>query len=500
MKLQQRLTGAVYLVAGMWCACLSHTALAEGVSGYIPVKANPLLEQDIERLAVLANLPSLTKPYSVAAVNQGLASIKEGHPALHKRLARKLAYYNQRIALTHASATLSAASVDDSKRASTVNALTTKDSISKANSRGTSTDENAALSFRSHAKITDWLMLSVGAEVSDEQQQATGALLSVGVSWAQLDVGYKEYWLSPFQGSSQLLSTQAQAMPSVSLSNNLPIQFLGMGFNYDFSLSQLSRQPVLYAGGYSDKKPPLLASVHLAWQPVPWWSLGATRNFQFGGGERPLSFKTMFKAFFDPRGADNDASVDEESGNQVASVVSRMHFDGRLPFSLSIELAGEDTANNKDYQLGNPALTAGLYFPLFFSDDIAFTYEYSDWDNAWYTNNVYQQGYSHEGVVLGHWAMQDQHLGGTAAPGTSHFVNTQWYTPWRHIIDMTLRTSEHEGAYRVGAQRIQYKQAWNAMLDYSIPTQHLTYTAGALLGKDAFGQNYGQLKVSLLWN
>lgn len=492
--------GALSVCAVLFAVGAPSLLWAKGVSGYLPVKTNAILEQDIERLVVLANLPSLTKPYSLAAINQGLARIQKTHPVLHKRLALKLAYYNKRVAVTHASATLSAANVEGSAPNKSGQTLQSKQAIAKPNGRGASTQENAALSIRSHAKVTDWLMLSAGAEVSDEQQQATGSLVSLGFSWAQLDVGFKEYWLSPFNGSAQLLSTQAQTLPSVSLSNHLPITFLGMGFNYDVSLAQLSRQPVLYQGQYSDTKKPLVASVHFAWQPVPWWSLGATRNFQFGGGERPTSFKTILRAFIDPRGADNDASVDEESGNQIASIVSRMHFDGAMPFSLSVELAGEDTANNKDYQLGNPALTAGLFFPLFFSDNVAFTYEYSDWDNAWYVNNVYAEGYSNKGAVLGHWAMQDQHLAGTATPGSSHFIHSQWYTPWRHIVDVSLRTSEHDGTYALGLSRVKYQQAWNMALDYNVPKAALTYAAGALLGKDAFGQNYAQFKVSVLWN
>ncbi|HEY7771815.1 MAG TPA: capsule assembly Wzi family protein [Marinagarivorans sp.] len=453
-------------------------ASANGVSQYVPVNVDPVVERDIERLAVYANLTDLTRPYSVALIQQGLGHIESSHPGLHRRLERYLAKFQKRLAVSHAAIAVETSDGDiDAPR---------------VNRRGSSTEQSVALSFRSHAQVSDWLMLSAGGEVSDDVTQASGSLLSVGTSWAQVDIGYKEYWLSPFMGSSQLLSSHAQTLPSVSLSNNLPITFFDMGFNYEFFVAQLSKQPTAFNGGYSDDEPPLLASVHLSFQPLPWWIIGATRNFQFGGGERDVSLSTLAKAFYDPRGADNDASIDEESGNQVASVASKMIFDGAMPFSFNVELAGEDTSNNKNYQLGNPALTAGLFFPAFFTDSLSLVYEYADWDSAWYVNHVYQEGYTNEGFVLGHWAMQDQYAGSSAVPGTSHLLGAQWWTPWRHILDINLRTAAHDSE--------KYQSAWNVDVDYFMPVKsNARIGLGAFFGQDSFDQSFLQLRVTAQW-
>ena len=455
-------------------------AVSSGVSNYAPVNLDPIVERDIERLMVYANLSDLTKPYSISLIEQGLGKIATQHPRLHARLSRYIANFQAKKGVTNAS--VSAHYRADSNEGNIV----------RVNSRGTTLDESASFNFRSHIGAGDWLLLNIGGDISDEQVQASGTLLSLGASWAQLDLGYKEYWLSPFMGSAQLLSTQAQTLPSISLSNNLPLTFFDVGFNYEFFVAQLSKQLTAYNGTYSETKAPLLASTHISFQPVSWWILGATRMFQFGGGDREFSAGTLARAFYDPRGSDNDASVDEESGNQVASVSSRMVFDGQVPFSFNVELAGEDTSNNKDFQLGNPALTAGLFFPAFISNNLSFAYEYADWDRGWYVNNVYQEGYSNEGFVLGHWGMQEQHNAGTSAPGSSHFIAAQWWLPWRHTLDVKLRSVDHD--HRI------YDNAWNIDMDYIVPIRtQSSVSVGAFFGQDSRNNSFMQLRISAKW-
>ncbi|MDZ7923214.1 MAG: capsule assembly Wzi family protein, partial [Marinagarivorans sp.] len=222
-----------------------------------------------------------------------------------------------------------------------------------------------------------------------------------------------------------------------------------------------------------------------------WWSLGATRMFQFGGGEREVSAKTLARAFYDPRGSDNDASVDEESGNQLASLYSRLNFTGQVPFSIQVELGGEDTSNNKDYQLGNPSFTAGIYFPFFFSDAISLGYEASNWDQGWYVNNVYQKGYSHKDLVLGHWGMQDQHIAGTAVAGSSQALHLTWLTSKEHSLNVELMSVEHDSA--------QFSSAWNLDVEYEFPVRFGDLGVGVFTGKNSFGDNFLQLRVFTQW-
>ncbi len=473
---------SAFSVASVTLLCISE-GHAKGVSPYLPIGISPLLENEVERLASVSGIPNLTKPYSLATIFFYMEKIRDSHPRLYSRLNLSLKPHARRMALTHASAGVR---VSDDEQA-------------MPNAHGVRANTHGHVNMRGQWQVADWLALYLGADAtvykdtrSEESYSANGTTLSMGVDWAQLDIGYRDIWLSPFQGSAQLLSTNAEPMPSISLSNNLPIEFLGVRWNYQGFLSQMSRQLVLYQGEESDKDRPLIAGFHLSIQPTPWWTLGASRVFQFGGGERPVSAGTLARAFVDPRGSDNDASVDAESGNQIASVSSKINFDGDIPFSFALELAGEDTSNNKSYQLGNTALNAGLYFPYFLSDAVSFTFEYSDWQDAWYTNNVYEKGYVNDGFVLGHWAMQTQREIGIAVEGTSYFVKGQWQRSNDHVVIATLRTAEYQdaGVY-------DFDERWEMELDYVFSWRKRVVTIGAYFGNDDFGKEFSQFRVSI---
>ena len=475
-------------IALLFCS-FSHEAYSSGVSPYLSEKLSPLIENEVERLAVVAGIPNLTRPYSLATIFHYLERVRESHPHLYHRLNNSLKPYTHRFSLTHAKAEL--------RYSDQVHPL--------PNERGNDTDSLANISLRGQWQVADWFAIYGGTHItgysgSDNDQnnyQPAGSIISIGVDWAQLDIGYKDYWLSPFQSTSQLLSTHAESMPSISLSNNLPIEFFDIRWNYQIFLAEMSRQPVLFNNEFSDTDKPLIAGFHLGFQPTPWWSFSATRILQFAGGERPLDATTVVKAFFDPRGADNDASVDSESGNQIAALSSKINFDGRLPFSFAVEIAGEDTSNNKSYQLGNTALTVGLNFPYFFSENLSLVYEYSDWQDAWYVNNVYREGYANDGFVLGNWALQGQRLGalaGETTEGNSHFIKTQWQTSFDHIISALVRVSDHEDT-----ANFEYQQGWELEVDYSIPVGTHVLTFGAYTGKDNFGEDFAQFKLSLEW-
>ena len=63
-------------------------------------------------------------------------------------------------------------------------------------------------------------------------------MLSLGNEFVQLDAGYRDQWLSPMIDSSMLISTEAPTMPSLTLSNQMPIG--GAGFEYQLFLARMS--------------------------------------------------------------------------------------------------------------------------------------------------------------------------------------------------------------------------------------------------------------------
>lgn len=468
---------------------LSASSYAGGVSPYLPINVSPLLEKEVERLAVVAGMPSLRKPYSLASIYAYMDKIKNTHHALHGRLSLALQPYSAHAAVTHASITIADSDSD----------------LDIPNSRGENTSFNSMAQLRAQWQIADWYGVYVGAQISDNVEQPAGSHIALGTDWAQLNIGYRDYWWSPMQGSAQVLSTQAQTFPSVSLSNSLPIEFLGMHWSYEGFVARTSRQLVQYEGEWSDKEKPYLLGAHLSVQPTDWFSLGVSRVMQFGGGRRPVSAGKLINAFFDPGDGDNalgENGVDEESGNQIAALQSKIIFDGAVPFSFSLEFAGEDTSKSQNHLLGNSAINAGLFFPYFFSDSLSLTYEYSDWQDAWYGHHIYRYGgYVNEGVVMGHWAMQAQRENNTMWEGNSHYMDLTWQTPWDHVLELIVRTSHHYSASAeiAGNNSNFYDDASYYELRYNLPTRSHTITVGAFWGQDNFGEDFAQFSIKGTW-
>ena len=469
-----------YLYA-LWLLASIISQSAFCATQYLPNAIDPGLESDLQRLVTLGELAGVKRPYSLKMVQQALKNIKEAHPALYRRLKQSLRNYDKRFAITQ----VNLAAYQSEQDASPL-----------PNAMGASTEERYSFGVTAHYQPIDALAVTIAGESSNERSTPAGSLVSLGGPWLQMDIGYKAYWFSPFQGSSQLLSTHAEPMPAIGISNYRPLEIWGTKWSYELFTAQMGRQPTLFNNQFSDRKGPLLTGVHVAFHPVDWWTLSVTRMLQYGGGERPIKLSTFLRAFWDPKNGDNEASVDEESGNQVGAIASQMHFDGVMPFTFSIELAAEDTSDFKVYRPGNPALTAGLYFPYFFTKKVAFNVEYASWDNAWYVNNVYQEGYSNEDFVLGHWAMQDQYRGGTATPGDSYFAFLQWMIASRHTLDLSARYANHDGNFAPGEA---YNSAWQLEAEYRWRHKSLTYGVGAHIGTDSFGEDFNQFRFRVQW-
>jgi hypothetical protein len=133
-------------------------------------------------------------------------------------------------------------------------------------------------------------------------------MLSIGTSWAQLDAGYREHWLSPMTDTgSMLFSTESPTSPSVTLSNWEPLTRLG--FQYEFILSRLSQTSAnsgrslpganIDYNGTLSRGDPHLFSMQLSIEPFPGWSLGFNRNLEYGGGSGlPDSARFLLRDFF----------------------------------------------------------------------------------------------------------------------------------------------------------------------------------------------------------
>jgi hypothetical protein len=449
---------------------LASAANARGVSPYLPLNIDPVVERQIERLLILADKPILTRPIAAATVLDALPAACPRDPALCQEVRRYLARYTRNWGLTEASiegATSSGAEV------------------TLPNRYGLTTASDYEASAQGFWQLTDNILLNAGAVAYQGDVVPQGSFLSLGWDRAQLDIGYRAHWFSSLTDSSMLIGTEAATMPSVTLSNYTPLTRFGL--QYEAFIASMSESGSISFGSQTTSGRPRLAGLHLGMEPAAGWALAVNRLIQYGGGLRPGGVSDLFHAFFNPAHYDNtDLASDNQFGNQLASVTSAFVFPGRVPFSVYAEYAGEDTSDLKNYLFGNAALSIGIHFPqLWRRFDL--TYEVSEWQNAWYVNAVYGDGLTNNGHVLGHWGGDDRVFGNDVG-AQSQALKVGWLLPFGGLLEVRLSTLQNESYFGV-----DYDRAYDAMLRYSRPFGMFSVGAEVFAGHDSFGESFSRV-------
>ncbi len=446
---------------------------ARGASPYLPLNLEPEIERQIERVLILADKPVITRPIAAAIVLDALPAACRIDAILCRSVRRYLERYMEKLGLDHASA--EGAATDGS-----VAAL--------PNARGMWSDSPWRASALAHWQPGDYAILTLGGVAYDGGATPAGSILSLGFEYAQLDIGYRDHWLSPFTGSAMIISTQALALPSFTLSNYTPITRFGL--QYEVFLAEMEESDqIRFEDGFTTGNP-LLAGLRFGIEPAAGWSLSANRLLQYGGGERGgNTFSDFLDALFKPHQNDNRSdmlSQEEEFGNQVAAWTSRFIFPGRTPFSVYLEYAGEDNSYEGNFRLGNAALSIGITFPrLWRTFDL--TYEASEWQNGWYTHSIYLDGLTEDGHVLGHWGADDRQFG-DAVGAQTHLLRLGWEPPFGGLLELRARTINNEDY-----STVVYERGYDISLGYSRAFQGVTVGADVLAGRDVFGESYSRV-------
>ena len=471
---------AVIVASGL-LSLVTLPAFARGVSPYLPVNLDPDIERQIERILILADKPVLTRPIAAATVLDALPRVCPTEPALCLEVRGYLARYMRNWSVTEGSIEASTSG---------------SESKTLPNRYGLTTDSGWVASARGFWQPYDFALISVGAVAYEGEVIPEGSLISLGFDRAQLDIGYRARWLSPFSDSSMLSSTHAATMPSVTLSNYAPLT--RWGFHYEAFMAGMSESDHISFAGSEVRGRPRLAGVHLSTEPASGWALGVNRLLQYGGGPRPGSFSDLIHAFFSPSRYDNtnaNLTSDQQFGNQLASITSELVFPGHVPFSVYFEYAGEDTSNGKNYLLGNAALSAGIHFPrLWRRFDL--TYEVSEWQNGWYVNGVYGDGLTNKGHVIGHWGGDERQFNDpTAVGGQSHMLRVGWEPRFGGLLEMRYRTLANESY-----SPVNYKRGYDATVTYSRPVGSFTVGGEAFAGRNVFGENFSRVAAFIRYD
>ena len=271
---------APLLVPAVLFGACSAPLRADGLSAYLPLNLEPETERQIERVLILANVPILKRPIPVELVKLALPQACTVDKYLCKKVTRYLERYSRDYALTHAGATA---------------AFTHGATTVLPNAYGMDSDSHYEFSAQGFVQPSRYLLATAGVVSYEGRTQPAGTALSLGFDWAQIDLGYRDHWMSPMTDSSMIMSTEAPTTPSVTLSNYAPLTRLG--FQYEFFLTRLdqtgtgspSGDNILYNGVLSRGNPRLFGA-QFSIEPVS--RLVSRRQSIAGvrGRERPAGF------------------------------------------------------------------------------------------------------------------------------------------------------------------------------------------------------------------
>jgi hypothetical protein len=247
-----------------------------------------------------------------------------------------------------------------------------------------------------------------------------------------------------------------------------------------------------YQGGFTAGHPELFG-FHVDMELAPGWSLGASRLLQFGGGARQHSWGALWRAFINTTRYENTSgqlSGVQEFGNQQFALSSTLVLPLRMPMSLYIEYAAEDTFHAENTRFGSSAISAGFYLPQL-RPELQLRYEFSEWQSNWYVHHIYQDGMSNEGIVLGTWAAQWR-LRGDAIGAQSHALQLTWDRRNGDQYDLQYRT-----ALNASYGTVHYQRAHELALRASRPWRAWRIGASLDGGRDEYGDNFGRVAASM---
>ena len=431
---------------------------------------------------MLFRSPVLTRPIAAATVIKALPKACKRDAELCEKVERYLARYTHHSGVTHASIEVA-------------HGTGVNDTLPDSYGMGSKSTWEA--SAEAYWQPSDYVLAEVGGVGYEGRTNLTGTMLSVGGSYAQIDLGFRPHWWSPLSDSSMLMSSEAPTLPSITLSNYEPISPLGI--KYEFFGARMTQQPIAFEQADGTEKlvegKPDLFGAHVSIEPASGWSLAFSRLLQYGGAGRPSSLKDLFNGFFNPSKYDNTqnnsaAAFNGQFGNQEASFTSSFLFPGKVPFVFYAEYAGEDTSRSRSYLLGNSALSVGIHFPKLF-ERFDLTLETSEWQNEWYTHAVYLYGMSSDGFVDGNWgADQRRFRDDIGAHGGT--IKLGWDATFGGRLELRYRVLQNEN-YTYFIDATQYSRYHEFSLDYSRPWKGMVLGGEFDAGKDSTGGNFTRI-------
>jgi hypothetical protein len=237
-----------------------------------------------------------------------------------------------------------------------------------------------------------------------------------------VSAGLMERWWGPGWDGSLILSTNARAIPSITIERNYTDPFKSKWLSWigpwraSIAMGQMESHDVPVPDV-------LFYAARINFKPRPWLEIGLTRTAQWCGGDRSCDWETFTDMLL---GRDNQVgeSLEEQPGNQMAGYDLRLRSPWKaLPLAVYGQMIGEDEAG------GLPSKFLGLFgFETWGSSALGgwrlrgeysgtacnFSRQEPEYGCA-YRNLIYPQGYTYRGRIIGHAMDNDSEMFSLAA-------------------------------------------------------------------------------------
>ena len=452
------------------------TLQAKGVSPYLPMNLAPEVELQIEKLMAMTGDTPLIKPYKAIELQNRLEKIKDYHPLLYRRLSAYLQRYTQEIANTHRA--LNLATGNENRRA-------------LENNRGVKHNAKIEVSATGHVFLNPYLYVSAGANYSDDGGKAlTNTHISFGTDYVQMDVGYRDHWFSPFHDSAMLFSTQAENTPSITFSNAAGLT--DYNIRYEVFYMQMDEDVPVVASGEVSNGEPEITGLHISLSPLEALSVGFSRTYYYGGGQRDDGLGIGLQGLLSPSSLEDNQSDNLEQGYGQTAISAKWNYGIEVPVSLYAEFARFDSDNINGRDDSGNAISLGVYLPVLF-ENMSLRYEVTNRDEGWYGSSFYNNDIRHKQHIPGHWGADELRIGMT--PGaTSHHMLFDWELVDDQLFALILRQQSFDD---MPGQ--DFENAVQIKARYSFVTQYGFIGIEGTYGKDAFGDNYNRINAFYRW-
>jgi Capsule assembly protein Wzi len=230
----------------------------------------------------------------------------------------------------------------------------------------------------------------------------------------------RRHW-GPGWAGSLIMDSAAPAIPAlgwrreVAQSESPWLAWLGP-WGADFFIGGLQ--------GHTQPARPYLVGMRIELQPTDRLQIGLSRTMQWGGQGRDESLRTWLRALFGTDNIGNDGVTPaNEPGNQLAGVDWRWVIGQQRPLSIYGQVVGEDEAGHLPSRnmvlLGAdarvPVSPGSLRVFLEWANTLAGDISGDPRPGASYRHHIYRQGYTQDGVLLGHPAGGDVQIASIGA-------------------------------------------------------------------------------------